>query len=108
MGLLDRIDRSEKMITRQDLRALGFREIFNENMLNFWFHGSGGSYIKISMSVDARKYRACGYVSDDSRVEKFVYCTSSDGSRYFIKSVQSPTMDDLEVILSIVKQQNWR
>lgn len=108
MGLLDRVDRSEKMITRQNLKALGFREAFNENMLNYWFHGGGSSYIKISMSVDARKYIACGYVGDDSRVEKFVYCTSSDGSRYFIKSIAFPTMDDLEAVLAIVKQQNWR
>lgn len=109
MGLLDRVDRSEKMITRQNLKALGFREMFNENMLNFWFHGNGGSYIKISMSVNARKYRACGYVGDDSRVEKFVYCTSEyAGGRYFIKSIASPTMDDLEAVLAIVKQQNWR
>ena len=108
MGLLDRVDRSEDLITRQNLRTLGFREMLNENMLNFWFSGSGGSYIKISMSVDVRKYRACGYVGDDSRVEKFVYCTSPDGSRYFIKSVESPTIDDLEAILTIVKRQNWR
>ena len=108
MGLLDRVDESGKMITRQNLKALGFREVFNENMLNYWFYGGGGSYIKISMTVDARKYIACGYVGDDSRVEKFVYCTSPDGSRYFIKSVESPTMDDLEAILIIVKRQNWR
>lgn len=108
MGLLDRVDRGERMITRQNLKALGFREVLNENMLNYWFHGSGSSYIKISMSVDVREYKACGYVGDDSRVEKFVYCTSPDGSRYFIKSIKFPTMDDLEVILATVKQQNWR
>lgn len=108
MGLLDRVDESAKMITRQNLKALGFREIFNENMLNFWFHGGGGSYIKISMSVNVREYLACGYVGDDSRLEKFVYCTSDNGSRYFIKSIESPTMDDLEAILAIVKRQNWR
>lgn len=108
MGLLDRVDGSGKMITRQNLKALGFREVLNENTLNYWFHGGGSSYIKISMSVNAREYKACGYVGDDSQVEKFVYCISPDGSRYFIKSIVSPTMDDLEVILATVKQQNWR
>jgi hypothetical protein len=108
MGLLDRADGRERKITHQDLKALGFRGFLNENTLNYWFHGSGSSYIKISMSVNAREYKACGYVGDGSQVEKFVYCTSPDGSRYFIKSIESPTMDDLEVILGIVKRQNWR
>lgn len=104
MGLLDRVDGNEKMITRQDLKALGFREMLNKNMLNFWFHGRGSSYIKILMSVDARKYRACGYVGDDSRVEKFVYCTSDNGSQYHINEIVNPTMDDMTVVITLVKQ----
>lgn len=104
MGLLDIVDRSEKMITRQDLRTLGFREIFNKNILNFWFHGSGGSYVKIMMSVNARKYRACGYVGDDSRVEELVYCISDNGSQYHINKIVNPTMDDVVVATTLVKQ----
>lgn len=108
MGLLDRVNGSERMITHQNLKALGFRVMLNENILNYWFHGGGSSYIKITASVNARKYRACGYVGDDSRVKKFVYCTSDNGSQYHINEIVNPTMDDLEVVLSIVKRQNWR
>ena len=106
MGLLDKID--ERKITIQDLKNLGFRASFDGRHLNYWFHGGGSSYVKVTMSVDARKYLSCGYVSNDSQVENFVYCVSDDGSRYFIKSINTPTMDDLELICGVVKQQKWR
>ena len=106
MGLLDKI--GERKITIQDLNNLGFRALFNGSQLNYWFHGGGSSYIKITMSVDIVKYITCGYISNESQVEKFVYCVSDNGSQYFIKSINSPTMDDLELIWGIVKQQKWR
>lgn len=106
MGLLDKID--ERKITIQDLKNLGFYARFNGSQLNYWFHGGGSSYVKVTMSVDVKAYKSCGYISSDSQVEKFIYCVSDDGSRYFIKSIDSPTLDDLEIVWGVVKQQKWR
>ena len=98
MGLLDRAE--EREITFGDLQRLGFR--LRPDLgggLTYWYSGGGSSYVKVKTSYNQ------GY---KETVESLIYCSSDDGSRYMIKSMTNPTLDELEIVTNIVKNNKWR
>lgn len=96
MGLLDRA--VEREITVGDLQRLGFRLRPNlSGDMIYWYHGGGSSYVMVKTS-QGRK----------ATVENLTYCSSDDGSRYMIKSMINPSLDELEIVTNIVKNNKWR
>lgn len=105
MGLLDRAIETEREITIGHLTRLGFRLRPNLGGLGkpgglvYWFHGEGSSYVKVTMTYGA-EFKA--YVED------LTYCSTENGSQWWIKSVENPNLDDLELVVNIVKNNKWR
>ena len=98
MGLLDRT--VEREITIRDLTRLGFRlrPHFGGDMI-YWFNGGGSSYVKVKTTYNQ---------DHKETVESLTYCSSDDGSRYMIKSMTNPTLDELEIVTNVVKNNKWR
>lgn len=96
MGLLDRA--VEREITVGDLQRLGFRLRPNlSGDMIYWYSGGGSSHVMVKTSQDRK-----------ATVENLTYCSSDDGSRYMIKSMVNPTLDELEIVTNIVKNNKWR
>lgn len=102
MGLLDRAIETEREITIDHLKRLGFKlrpKVGGYGGLVFWFHGEGSSYVKVKMTYGA-EFKAS--------VEDLTYCSTENGSQWWIKSVENPNLDDLELVVNIVKNNKWR
>lgn len=99
MGLLDRVIETEREITVGHLTRLGFKLRPHYGGLVYWFHGEGSSYVKVKMTYGA-EFKA--YVED------LTYCSTNNGSQWWIKSVKNPNLDDLELVVNIVKNNKWR
>lgn len=93
MGIFNTLE-SEKITTKR-LKEMGYNYKPHFGGLYYMLHGIGGSYASVKMH-----YRD----TEDQYGEELAYCVSDNGSQYHIKKIVNPTMDDIIVVTTLVKQ----
>lgn len=84
-----------RKVTTKSLKEMGYNYKPHYGGLYYMFHGKNNSYASVKMH-----YRD----TEDQYGEELTYCVSDNGSQYHIKRIVNPTMDDVIVVTTLVKQ----
>lgn len=93
MGIFNTLE-SEK-VTTKSLKEMGYNYRPHFGGLYYMLNGKGSSYASVKIH-----YRDL----EDHYAEELAYCTSDNGSQYHINKIVNPTMDDIIVATTLVKQ----